>query len=437
MIFGSLFNKINHLRTHQGFIKYFRNTSWLLIDKILRILATIFVGAWVARFLGPENYGLLTYSNSVIMMFVPIAMFGLNDVTVKELIKNRYTKSEILGTAFTIKLIGGAVAFFLVLIYLAISNQEIRTVYLILLFSPYLLLQSFDVIDFFFQSKVRSKYVVYSRIIALIISNAIKIVFIITQADLIFFAIAMIAELFIVAMINIYFYHLNHFKLLSWRFRKDLGLKFIKKSWPLLLSGLMYIIYIRVDQIMVKEILGNSQAGLYAVAIGLCEAWYFLPQVFAASFFPAILLAKQKSNDLYVSRLTKLYFMLFWIAVLIALLTTVFGEYIITLLYGADFMDSYTILKLYIWSNIFYFYATISSKWLVAENLYLHAFYRNVVGAVLNIALNAVFLKNYGLEGAAMSTLISYGVVGLFYDLINKKLRVNFIIKLKAILCIS
>jgi O-antigen/teichoic acid export membrane protein len=199
----------------------------------------------------------------------------------------------------------------------------------------------------------------------------------------------------------------------------------------------MFVFYIKIDQIMVKEILGANSAGLYSVAINLSEVWYFIPNIIAASFFPAILSYKTKAQSIYYKRITNLYSLLFWISIVIAVFITLFGSTIINYLYGEEFLAADNILNIYIWSNVFFFFTTISSKWLVAEGFYLHSFYRNILGATINVVLNFILLEKIGVIGAAISTLISYSFVGLFYDLFFKELRVNFKLKLKSILLIN
>ena len=418
-------------------MKYLQNTSWLFLERILKITTSIVIGAWVARYLGVDNFGLLSYSNSLVALFIPVATFGLNDLIVKELLKKKYSRNEILGTSFVIKILGGVASFLFLLIYLLLRSQDLKANYLILLFSPYLFLQSIDVIDFFFQSQVLSKYVVFSRIIALTAANIVKVILIFLDASIFFFAGVVTFELLLILIFNIYFFQIRGLNIFSWRLKKDLAKRFLKNGFTLLISGFMYIIYLKIDQIMVREILGDKASGLYAVAIALSESWYFIPHVIATSFFPAILLSKTNTKKQYNNNFTRLYFAVFWIAVIIAALTLLFGQEVISVLYGKPYLESFNILKIYVWSNIFFFYATISSKWLVAEQLYFHSFYRNIVGAISNILLNLFLIKRFGLEGAAVSTLISYSFIGLFYDLSNKKVRESFRIKIKSIICLT
>jgi O-antigen/teichoic acid export membrane protein len=439
MIFKSFVDKFKKTKENLNFIKYFKNTLWLFISKILGFFSAIFVGAWVARYLGPETFGLLAYSNNLVALFLPIAMIGLNDIIVKELVnaKNNIEISKIIGTAFQIKLFFGFISLIILISFVLLNKDFLEIRLLILIFSSFLLFQSLEVFDFYFQSQVKSKFVVYARIIAVSGSSILKIILISIDASVAYFAVAIILEFLITHLITLLYFNKSKIRISVFNFDKAYIFSILKRSWPLFLSGMMYIIYVKIDQIMVKEILGANAAGLYAVSINLSEVWYFIPNIIAASFFPAILLSKAKDKKTYYKRITNLYSLLFWLAILISLFITFFGEWIIEVLYGDLYVKSFKILSIYIWSNVFFFFTTISSKWLVAEGFYMHSFYRNILGAVLNIILNVFLINKFGLTGAAISTLISYAFVGLFYDLFFKELRVNFKLKLKAILCIN
>ncbi|OAD46834.1 hypothetical protein LPB303_00865 [Polaribacter atrinae] len=409
------------------------------MSKILGFFSAIFVGAWVARYLGPETFGLLAYSNSLVALFLPIGMIGLNDIAVKEFVnaKNNVEIGKILGTAFLMKLFFGLVSFLILILFVFLNKDFLEIRFLILIFSSFLILQSLEVFDFYFQSQVKSKFVVYSRIIAVSISCILKIVLIELNATVAYFAIVIVLEFFITHLFTFLYFNKSKIKVSIFDFDKNYVLSLLKKSWPLFLSGMMYIVYTKIDQIMVKDILGAKDAGLYAVSISLSEVWYFIPNIIAVSFFPAILFYKTKDKKIYYKRITNLYSLLFWLAVFLSLFITFFGEWIIEKLYGNSYLQSYKILSIYIWSNIFFFFTTISSKWLVAEGFYMHSFYRNILGAILNIILNIILIHKFGLTGAALSTLISYAFVGLFYDLFFKELRINFKLKLKSILFIN
>ena len=430
---------INEIIKNKVFLKYLKNTSWLFLSKVFSFLSVIFINSYLASYLGPEKYGLLIYSSSIVIMFLPLAMIGLNDIVVKELvkIKDKVAINNILGTAFFLKLLFGCLSLILLAVLVLTFQNDDQTRYLIAIFSFYLLLQSLEVLDFFFQSEVKSRFVVYGRIFALVVTGIIKILLIIYEVELFFFAFAMVLELLITNIIVVWFFYKNKFSFFFWKFSTPLAKTLLKKSWPLFLSGLMFVIYVKIDQIMVKEILGSHSAGIYAVAITLSEAWCFIPNIIVSSLFPAILLAKKGNQNVYQKKITMLYSFLLWIAIALSILFTFFGDFIISYLYGADYEESSLVFKIYIWSNVFFFINVLSSKWLVTEGYYLHSFYRNIIGAILNVLLNFFLISKYGLKGAAISTLISYSVVAFFYDLFFKELRVNLNLKLKSILCIN
>jgi len=159
--------KIKTLQQHSGFMRYFKNTSWLFAEKILRMIVGLFVGVWVARYLGPDKFGLFSYAGSFVGLFTAIATLGLNGIVVRELVKHPQKENELLGTAFYLKLMGAVLT--LVILYIAIhftSNNHFTNV-LIFIIASATIFQSFNVVDMYFQSKVMSKYVVYANITSL------------------------------------------------------------------------------------------------------------------------------------------------------------------------------------------------------------------------------------------------------------------------------
>ena len=339
---SKLLLKINQIKSNVNFVKYFNNTLWLFISKVLSLFSTVFVSAWVARYLGAENFGLLMYSSNLVALFIPIAMIGLSDIVIKELLISENAKSidTILGTAFGLKFIFGVISVILILGLLFFNNDVFEVKVLIAIFSSYLLLQSLEVFDFYFQSQVKSRFVVYSRIIAVSIASIVKIILINLNYNIAFFAIAIVLELLITHFVSFLYFKRTKISFILKNFDKEYAQSLLKKSWPLLLSGLMYVFYIKIDQIMVKEILGANLAGLYSVAINLSEVWYFIPNIIAASFFPAILLYKTKAKSIYYKRITNLYSLLFWISIFIAVFITLFGSPIINYLYGESFLGA-------------------------------------------------------------------------------------------------
>ncbi len=410
-----------------------KNTSWLMFEKIFRMGVGLFVGIWVARYLGPVQFGIFSYSLSFVGLFAVFATFGLDGIMVRELVKDDNKRDVLLGTAFLLKIVGAI--FVLLLLYSStlFSSNTQETNILIFIIASATLLQSFNVIDFYFQSKVLSKYVAYANFISLFISSIIKITLIINEAPLIYFAWTVLFDSFILALGFIYFYKLNNLSIFKWKYDKKIDLSLLNDSWPLILSGMVIAIYMKIDQVMINEMLGSKAVGQYAAAIKLSATWYFLPMVISSSVFPAIINAKKSSTTLYYKRLQKLYDLMAWIAITIAIVFTFSSEWIVNLLYGEEYKEAGKILTIHIWAGVFVFLGTASSKWFIVENLQKHSFYRSLMGAIVNVILNFILIPKYSIYGAAIATIISQAIASYLYNMTNKKTLVTFKLQTNAI----
>ena len=427
--------KLKSLQNHQGFIKYFKNTSWLLGEKILRMVVGLFVGIWVARYLGPEQFGLFSYAQAFVGLFTAIAGLGLDGIIVRELVKDPSKQAVLLGTAFYLKLIGALLVLLALAGAVTLSHQDSLTTWLIFIIASATVFQSFNIIDFFFQAKVLSKYVVYANIISLFISSFIKIGLILTNASLIAFAWVVLFDS-VILMLGFIYYFQRHAKLniKKLNFSKAMAINLLKDSWPLILSGLVISIYMKVDQIMIKEMLNTEAVGQYAAAATLSEAWYFIPMVIASSLFPAIINAKKQSEELYYERLQKLYDLMVWMAIAIALPMTFLSDWVVSLLYGEQYDQAGEVLMIHIWAGVFVFLGVAYSKYLTNENLTKKFFYRTFLGMLINIILNILLIPKYGINGAAIATLLGQFSANYIYDIFDKSLYRQLKMKTKSFL---
>jgi O-antigen/teichoic acid export membrane protein len=225
----------------------------------------------------------------------------------------------------------------------------------------------------------------------------------------------------------IYFYFKEKKSIFLWKFDFKLAKKLLKNSWPLILSGIVVTIYMKIDQIMIKEMLGVKEVGKYAAAVTLSESWYFIPVIICNSLFPAIVNAKKVGETLYYERLQKLYNLMTWLSLSIAIFFTFFSKFIVNLLYGKEYMEAANVLTIHIWAGVFVFLGMASGKWLISENLQKYTAINTTIGAIINVILNYILIEKIGIKGAAISTLISYFFSAYFSLLFFKKTRKNFI----------
>ena len=431
-----MFNKLKSLKNHEEFMMYFKNTSWLFGEKILRMVIGLFVGIWVARYLGPEKFGVFSYAQSLVGLFTVIATLGLDSIVIRELVKDESRRDELIGTAFWMKLFGAILVLILLGIAVNIISNDTQTNVLVFIIASATIFQSFNVVDMYFQSKVMSKFVVYANIISLLLSSIVKVALILNEAPLVAFAWVVFFDSFVLACGFVYFYTKNNLSLLMWKFNKIVALGLIKDSWLLILSGLVVSIYMKIDQVMIKEMLGSDAVGQYAAAVRLSEAWYFIPMVISSSLFPAIINAKKGSEELYYARLQKLYDLMVWMAIAIAIPMTFMSDWIVELLYGDQYSQTGSVLMIHIWAGVFVFLGVASGKWFIVENLQKYSFYRTFAGAVLNVILNFILIPKFGINGAAIATLSSQATAAYLFDLFSTKTRKMFFLKTKSLLLI-
>jgi len=407
-------------------MKYLNNTSWLFAEKILRMTVGLFVGAWVARYLGTEQFGLLNYVLSFVGLFAVIGTLGLDNIVIRELVKNEINPDLLLGTAFWLKLTGAFVVIGILAIAINFTSNDTYINTFVFIIGSTTIFQSFNVIDFYFQSKVLSRYVVYANIFSFSVSSVLKIFLILLKAPLIAFISVILLDSFVLSCGFVYYYNKNNLSLKYWKPSKITAMNLLKDSWPLIISGVVIAVYMKIDQIMIKEIIGNEAVGQYAAAVKLSEIWYFIPMVISASLFPAIINAKKQGEKFYNLRLQKLYDLMAYLAIGIAIPVFFISDWVVNLLYGNQYFMSGSILKIHIWAGIFVFLGVASAKWLVNENLQKYAMINTLIGALVNIVLNYILIHKTGVIGAAWSTLIAYFLASYFCLILFKKTRPNF-----------
>jgi O-antigen/teichoic acid export membrane protein len=429
--------KLINLKNNQGIMKYFTNMSWLFVEKILRIAVGGAISIWVARYLGPEKFGLFNYALSFVGLFAVIATLGLDGIVIRELIKDEKRRDELVGTAFVLKLFGAII----VLTFLGFSTyftiNDVYTNTLIFIVASTTVFQSFNVVDFYFQSKVMSKYVVYSNVISLFISSFIKMALVIFEAPLISFAWVVLFDSFILAAGYLYFYIKSNsfYSVLYFNFNKETAIFLLKNSWPLMLSGVVISIYMKVDQVMIKEILNVEAVGQYAAAVRLSEAWYFVPGIISSSIFPAILNAKKTNIELYYSRLQSSYDFIVMISIFVGGVTYFSSDFIVNVLYGEEYFFTSSILVIHIWTGVFVGLGIFRGAWILAENLQRYTFIYLGGGGVINILCNYLFIPAYGAIGAAYATLLSQALSVFLFPCLFKKTRLSFFMMLSS-LCV-
>lgn len=400
----------------------------------MRMVTGLFVGIWVARYLGPSQFGLFNYAIAFVALFSGISKLGLDNIMVRDLISHPDQRNIYLGTAFWLKLIGAILMLCIIYIVLQLVGDNETTRLYIFIIAAGMIFQAFEVVDFYFQSQVLSKYVSICKLIQLFISAQLKLYLLYIRADLVWFVVVSLIDQVTLAFTLFLSYRLKKIDGFLSRFDVCVAKKLLLDSWPQIMTGLVIMFYMRIDLIMIGQILGEKEAGIYSASVRLSEAFYFIPMIITNSLFPAVIAAKQVSEKLYLKRAQNLFAILIWLSVGIAIPITFCHEWLVVLLYGVDYRGAGNALMISIWASIFVFYGAARGRWLISENRQSHGVICTVIGAVTNIALNLILIEDMGIMGAAVASCIAQGISAVLVPLFFKKDRGSVLMFINALI---
>ncbi|MEH1835702.1 MAG: flippase [Nostoc sp.] len=426
---------LSKFKYHSGLRAIIANTSWLFADRILRMGASLVVGVWVARYLGVQQYGLFNYALAFVSLFSPIFTLGLDDVVVRHIVRQSSNKEEILGTTFWLKLLGGIASVLLaVSTMFFLGEPETLKIWLVAILAMAGIFRAADTIELWFQSQVQSKYTVIAKNTAFLLNTVIKIALILTKAPLLAFAWVTLAEFAMSAIGLLIVYQVKGSSLWLWRWSFSAAKTLLKESLPLIFSGFAIMIFMRIDQVMLGQMIGNSEVGVYSAAVRISEIWYFIPGAIVSSVAPSIYAAKEKSESLYYQRIGQLLSLMTCISLAIALPMSFLSDKIIMVMFGSGYTEAGTILAVHIWTSLFVFMGLATSPWFIAEGLNHVSLGKTLFGAILNIILNLLLIPKYAGLGAAIATIISQAAATFLCNAFDSRTQKIFQIQVRSLL---
>lgn len=385
------------------------NSGWLLSDKALRMGSSLIVGLWVARYLGPGQFGKLNFAIAFTGIFSAIATLGMDGIVVRDLAKSPEKTDDILGSAFTLRVVAALIAFAIVMVWIFIMRHgDTLMIWMVVIIAAQFIFQPLNVIDLYFQSKVQSKYTVYATNAAYLLVTAVKIALLVLKASLVAFAWTISMEIAIASAFLLVVYRAKGLVITSWRAKLPIMRNLLQDSWPLILSGISIMISLRIDQVLIGQMLNDKQVGIYSAAARISEVWYFVPFAISASMLPMLVESKKQSDALYYERLQKYSNVLALISVAFAVFITIVAGPATRLLYGSAYTGSAGVLRILVWGGSLIPVSATWGNWMLLESRTKTMFYFQVFGAVLNLVLNLVLIPHLGIMGSAYATLISY-----------------------------
>lgn len=414
--------------------KTIKNAGWTIGEKVLQMMISLLISLLTARYLGPSNYGLISYANSYVAFFAAFSTLGINNLLVKEFVDNPQQEGQVLGTTLVLRAISSMLSAVTILaIVNVIDKDEPHTIWVVALCSLGLVFQVFNAFHYWFQRHLKSKYTAIATFTAYLITAAYRLFLLITRQNVQWFALATSVDYICVAILLIAFYKKHGGQKLgfSWEYGKEL----LSRSKHFILSGLMVAIYGQTDKLMLKQMLDVAETGFYATATSINGMWCFVLAAIIDSVYPSIMEAFRDGNtELFNKRNRQLYAIVFYVSLAAAVGFNIFAELIIYILYGNAYMPAAMPLRIVSWYTAFSYLGVARNAWIVSKNQQKHLFKIYVTAAIGNVVLNFALITVWGASGAALASLIAQVLTGFVLPFFIKDLRPNAKLMLEAIL---
>lgn len=409
-----------------------KNAGWLIFGKIIQMLINFIVGILTARYLGPGNYGLINYAGAYTAFFSSICTLGINSVIVKEFIDMTKEEGKIIGTALGLRAVSSLFsAITIIAIAFVLDSGEPTTIWVVALCSIGVIFNIFDTFNYWFQSKLQSKKTAIATLSAYSVTALYKVILLVAGKSVIYFALATSVDYICIAVILIIFYIKDKSGKIN--FSKYYAKELLRKSVHFILPGLMVAVYGQTDKIMLKHMMSAAEIGYYATAVSICNVWCFVLSAIIDSLNPPIMQAYNEDKSKFQRLNIILYSIVFYISVFVSLLFTVFGKYVISILYGAEYLPAMAPLRIITWYTAFSYLGMARNAWVVCENKQKYLKYIYFSAAISNVMLNIILIPLWGASGAAAASLIAQIITTMVVPFFIKDMRKNSIMMVKAI----
>ena len=406
-------------------IRFLQNTSWIVGANLVQMVLSFIIGMISARYLGPSNFGVINYAAAIVAFFTSIANLGMEGVLVNEFTRKEYKNSEVLGTSLVVGLVSSIISSILVVLLVGVLKQwDSIMIVVTFLQSLTLVFKAFNVFDYWFQSKLLSKYPSIIKCLSYIVMSAYKIFLLVTNKSVIWFAFSLGVDTLAIALGLLFCYFVIEKGEIG--FNRRLILHILVQSAPFIISGLVSVIYTQMDKVMIEQFLDDSaQTGLYSAALTVCTTWLFLPQAFITSARPVILGMKDRNDSRYIVRLKQLYSFIIWGCIAVAAAITICAPIIIKILYGDAYAAAANTLRILIWYTVFAMIGTARGIWILCEKKNKYVWRYLIVGSIVNVILNACLIPQLGITGAALGTVFAQFTSAIIAPVFYKETRIH------------
>ena len=383
------------------------NTSWIMFGQIIQMVISFFVGILSTRYLGPSNYGVITYVASYVAFFSSIGLMGMDTVIVSRLVKDPDHDGEEVASAVALRTFVSLLCMATMIFVVSSVEHGDRMYVLVALLSGFeLVFKAFGTIGFWYQYKLMSRRTAIADTIAFLIASAYRIYLLASHASL--YGFAFYTSLIYLLEGIFYWFLFRKDCTHPIRISRSLCRELFHSCIPYLVSGVMISLYTQVDRLMIKWITGSAeQVGYYSCAYVISNLIAFIPNSLALSARPVLLDLKSRHSSEYETRVTQVMAAMIWFSMLYSIFITIFASQVVNLLYGEAYMNAVPPLRILVWVSLVENLTRIRDVWLIGAEQSRFVTMFSVSGTLANIVLNGILIPIHGISGAAAATVIT------------------------------
>ena len=401
-----------------------KNAVWIIGGKVAQSVLALIINMLTARYLGPSNFGLITYASSLVAFVLPIMQLGFSNVLVQEIVNKPEREGKVLGTAIFLSLLSSICCIIGVTSFaFAVNPDETETIVVCLLYSFILIFQAIDHIEFWYQAKLLSKYSSIITLISYVAVSAYKVFLLVTAQSVYWFALSNALDYAFISIGGVILYRKLGGQRLS--FSISIGKQMFSKGKHYILSSMMVTIFAQTDKIMIKMMMNESATGYYGAAVACAGMTSFVFAAIIDSFRPSVFEGQKVGEDVFSYRLTMLYSIIIYLSLAQSVVMSVMSKLIIFILYGEAYYPAVDALRIVVWYTTFSYMGSVRNIWILANEKQKYLWQVNLFGAVANVILNYILIPLIGINGAAVASLLTQFFTNVIVGYIIKPIRPN------------
>lgn len=404
--------------------KVAKNALWIIGCRVVQAFLALVVNLLTARYLGPSNYGLISYAASLVAFVLPVMQLGINNTLVSEIMADPNKEGETIGTSIALTSLSAIACIIAIAGFVLIANRgEIDTLVVCVLYSLLLIAQSFELVQYWFQAKLLSKYTSLTILAVYVVVSAYKIYLLATQKSVYWFAVSNAIDYILIAMVLIVIY--KRLGGQRFKFSYQTAKKIFSSSKHYIVAGIMGTVLAQTDRIMLKTMYGNDEVGFYSAAVSIATLSSFVFSAIIDSMRPSILKNKENNTENYEKNVCRLYSIIIYLALAQSVVISAFAKHFVWLLYGEAYLPTVSTLQIVVWYTMFTYIGAVRAVWILAEKKQKYLWKVSLLGMVMNVCLNMIFIPLWSINGAAIATLITQVFSNVIVNYIVKPFRTN------------